>query len=209
MRTGWIGALLLAAIALSTSCAENYGATAPSSPTTTLSTTDTTPPPTTAPAATTTTQAIVTTVPPEAPSNSLTYVTEEDSVLAVIAAREDTTRFLQLVAALGDDAAFRQERGITVIVPDDTAWDAYGADEFGAVLEDPNAVALLLSQHISIGVFPIDELVATGQLTNALAEELPVIDTSGSVTIAGATVLAADLTADNGVVHLVDTVVGS
>ena len=130
-------------------------------------------------------------------------------MLAVLAAREDSTRFMQLVAALGDDAVFLQERGVTVVVPDDDAWDAYGADEFAAVLEDPNAVALVLSQHISIGVFLVDELVATGYLSNALAAELPVADTSGSVTIDGATVLAADLTADNGVVHLVDKVLGS
>ena len=70
-------------------------------------------------------------------------------------------------------------------------------------------MALLLSQHISIGEFFLDELVATGFLSNALAIELPVIDNTGSVSIGGATVLVADLTADNGVVHLVDTVLGS
>jgi uncharacterized surface protein with fasciclin (FAS1) repeats len=130
-------------------------------------------------------------------------------VLAVLSAREDTTRFMQLVDALGDDAVFRQERGVTLVVPVDSAWESYGDDEFATLLQDPNAVALLISQHLSIGEFMIDELVATGFLPNALALELPVVDASGVVTIDGATVLTADLTADNGVVHLVDTVLGA
>jgi uncharacterized surface protein with fasciclin (FAS1) repeats len=116
---------------------------------------------------------------------------------------------MQLVDALGDDAVFRQERGVTLVVPVDSAWESYGDDEFATLLQDPNAVALLISQHLSIGEFLIDELVATGFLPNALALELPVVDASGVVTIDGATVLTADLTADNGVVHLVDTVLGA
>jgi len=206
MRTGWIGALLVASAALSASCAADDGdAATPSPPTTAPSVTATTPPPTTA-SATATTQAVVTTEPPEAPSNSLTYVTQEDSVLAVVAAREDTTRFMQLVAALGDDAAFRQERGVTLIVPVDSAWEAFGADEFAEVLQDPNAVALLLSEHLAIGVFTIDELLATGGLATAMARTLPVVESDGVITIGGATVIEADLTAANGVVHLIDAV---
>lgn len=189
-------ALLIVGAALLSSCSDDDGVATPSSTTTSL------------PATTgaVTSEAVVTTPPTDPPTNSLTYVAEEDSVLAVIAARDDTTRFMQLVEALGDDAVFRQERGVTLAVPVDSAWEAYGADEFAALLEDPVAVALVLSAHLSIGTFPIDELVATGVLSNALAIGLPVVDADGSVTIGGAAVLTADLTAVNGVVHLIDTV---
>lgn len=207
MKRHCLCVLLIVGAALLTSCSDDDGAATPSSPTAVPPESMTTSPPTTN--QTVTTLAIATTPPSDAPSNSLTYVAEEDSVLAVIAARDNATRFLQLVDALGDDAAFRQERGVTLVVPVDSAWESYGDEEFAALLEDPNAVALMLSQHLSIGVFPVDELVATGFLSNALAIELPVIDATGSVTIGGATVLAADLTADNGVVHLIDMVLDS
>ena len=211
MKTGWIGALLIVATALSSCAGDDDDAALPSPPTAAPSATVTTPPSTTTPTvatvATVATQAVVTTAPAEARSNSLTYVAEEDSVLAVVGARDDTTRFMQLVAALGDDAVFRQERGLTLIVPVDSAWEAFGADEFAAVLQDPNAVALLLSEHLAIGVFNIDELLATGALATAMARTLPVVDSDGVITIGGATVIEADLTADNGVVHLIDAVI--
>lgn len=211
MKRARIGALLIVFTALFTACADDDGdAVSPSPPTAVPPASVTTPlSTTTSPMATVTTPSVVTTAPATAPSNSLTYVAEEDSVLSVVTGRDDTTRYMQLVTALGDDAVFRQERGITLIVPVDSAWESFGADGFAALLQDPNAVALLLSQHISIGVFTLDELVATGFLSNALATELPVIDTTGTVTIDEATVLAADLTAGNGVVHLVDTVLGT
>jgi uncharacterized surface protein with fasciclin (FAS1) repeats len=148
-----------------------------------------------------------TTAPGTVPTESLTYVDEADSVLAVVAARDDTTRFMELAAALGDDAVFRQERGITLLVPVDSAWDAYGDDEFAALLEDPNAVALVLSEHLAIGVFTSADLVAAGEMTNAMARALPVVETAGSITIGGATVVEPDLLADNGVAHLVDAVI--
>ena len=206
MKRNRLSALLIVGAALLSSCSDDDGAATPSSLTAVPLESTTTSPTTTTRVVTT--QAVVTTPPTDAPTNSLTYVAEEDSVLAVIAALDNTTRFMQLVEALGDDAAFRQERGVTLVVPVDSAWESYGDEEFAALLEDPNAVALVLSQHLSIGVFPIDELVATGFLSNALAIEMPVIDATGSVTIGGATVLTADLAADNGVVHLIDTVLG-
>jgi len=204
MKSRRIGSSCLLLVVLATSCA------ADGSPSTEgATTTEPSPAPSmTAPAA-----AGATAVSPPttvesttAPPNSLTYVDADDSVLAVVAARDDTTRFVQLAATLDDDV-FRQERGITLLVPVDSAWDAFGQDEFDALLADPDAVALLLSEHLAVGVFTADELTAMGGLATAMARTLPVAESDGVITIGGATVVEADLVADNGVAHLIDAVI--
>lgn len=159
---------------------------------------------------TTTTTAPVSTPPVTAaaiaPATSLSYVDEEDSVLEIIQSRNDTTRFTQLAATLDDDV-FRQARGVTVLVPVDTAWNVYGTDAFGALLDDPTAVALLVSEHLSIGAASLDELVEQGSFSNAMARALGVRADGGVITIGGAAVVVPDLVAENGVVHLVDAVI--
>lgn len=75
------------------------------------------------------------------------------------------------------------------------------------MLGDPNAVALVLSEHLAVGASLADELLAAGGLSTAMARTLPVAETNGSFTIGEAKVLEADLRAENGVVHLIDTVI--
>jgi uncharacterized surface protein with fasciclin (FAS1) repeats len=145
-------------------------------------------------------------VPATAPSPTLAYVAAEDSVLAIFRERDDTTRFVQLVEALGSDQVFQQERGVTVLVPVDSAWEAYGEDAFQALLQDRTALTLLLSEHLTVGVLSADDLVARGSFSNAMARDLPVVRDGDTITIGGAQVLVADLTASNGVVHLIDRV---
>jgi uncharacterized surface protein with fasciclin (FAS1) repeats len=56
-------------------------------------------------------------------------------------------------------------------------------------------------------VFTADELTAMGGLATAMARTLPVAESDGVITIGGATVVEADLVADNGVAHLIDAVI--
>lgn len=168
----------------------------------------TSPAPTTqapAPTTTSTTQPATTTTEP--PVVTLEYVEDERSVLAIVRDRDDTTRFAELAAALGQDDAFRQARGVTVLVPVDEAFAALGDGEFEALLADPTAIALLLSEHLAVGALSLAELVERGAFQNAMAQTLPVTDDAGTVTIGDATVVVPDLEADNGVVHLVDRVI--
>lgn len=202
-----IGATWLLLGALATACSDDGSPASESIRDVTAPTASASPPTTQAPAPAPSTSAATTVETTTAPPNSLTYVDAEASVLSVVADRNDTTRFMQLTEALGDDQVFRQERGVTLLVPVDAAWDAYGADRFDALLADPTAIALLLSEHLSIGESPMDELLASGELSTAMARTLAVVETGGAITIGGATVIESDLTADNGVVHLIDSVI--
>lgn len=156
-------------------------------------------PPTTAD--TTTAPAPTTTMAP----SPIDTVAASDSVLVSIQSRSDLTRFAQLADALGSDAVFQQARGVTVLAPNDVAWSTYDDAAWAALLDDRDAVALLISEHLSIGAASLADLIERGAFQNAMARALPVVDGEGT-RIGGALVLAADLTADNGVVHVIDSV---
>jgi hypothetical protein len=72
----------------------------------------------------------------------LATVPEQDSVFAVVQARDDLSKFAELLVAIDAPAVFQQARGLTLLAPNDAAWDAYGAEAFQALLDDPTAAIL-------------------------------------------------------------------
>jgi uncharacterized surface protein with fasciclin (FAS1) repeats len=57
---------------------------------------------------------------------------------------------------------------------------------------------------MAIGTHSLTAVSATGVFTNALAQELPVTRSDGLTTIGSARVEVPDLSATNGVIHIVD-----
>ena len=131
-------------------------------------------------------------------------VDESASVLAVIAEHPDLTTFATLVDAYGQEQVFTQARGVTLVVPDDEAFASLGADRVEQLSTDRDAFTLFLSDHMSIGGLALDELVGGGGFTNAMARSFPVSDDGTTVTIGDASIVEADLVAENGVIHIVD-----
>lgn len=145
----------------------------------------------------------------EGPGRPLDTVAVEDSVLAVIRDRDDLTTFAAAADALGTPGVFTQERGVTVLAPNDDAFAALGEEGLDAILEDPAALATLVSDHLAVGANTTETLVAGDGFANASAETLTVEVDGETITVGGATIVDADLMADNGVVHIVDAVVVS
>ncbi len=144
----------------------------------------------------------------EAPTPTvLATVPEQDSVFAVVQARDDLSKFAELLVAIDAPAVFQQARGLTLLAPNDAAWDAYGAEAFQALLDDPTAASLVLSEHLMVGSLDLESLVAAGGFANAMARTLPVTETGGKVTVGGAEVVEGDLSASNGEVHVIDAVI--
>lgn len=151
---------------------------------------------------TATTAPATTTEPPVIPT-----VPEDNSVLGLIRLRPDLTRFTELADAIGDAAPFQQARGVTLLAPTDDAFAAaYDDAAWAALLADVDAVTFVLSEHLSIGGQTLADLIAAGRFENASAQELPVV-AGPPVGIGPATVVEGDLTADNGIVHVIDAVI--
>jgi len=134
----------------------------------------------------------------------LAMVEEADSVLAVIAEHPNLTAFAALVDAYPHREVFTQARGITLVVPDDAAMAKIDEGTYDNLLTDPDAFTVFLSAHMSIGTQLQDSLVGGGAFTSALADSVPTAEGENGTTIGDATIVQADLTAENGVVHIVD-----
>lgn len=109
-----------------------------------------------------------------------------------------------LVDTLSGDGPF------TVFAPTDDAFAALPPEVLQELLEPENVDQLteVLGAHVVIGIVTANELEDGTALTTITGDTLPVsIDADGIVTIAGSTVLVPDVMADNGVVHVIDTVI--
>lgn len=134
----------------------------------------------------------------------------EPTVFDVLAAREDLTTLRTLIklAGLQDDLA-AEEGTFTLFAPTNTAFAALPENTVGLLRlpENRGQLAELLQYHA------LPEVVATADMAAGPMEKMslanvPVqLDGTGSVVLVGEAVLVrGDLTAANGVVHVIDTV---
>jgi uncharacterized surface protein with fasciclin (FAS1) repeats len=172
--------------------------------TTTIPPTTTTTAPTTTP--TTTTPPTTTTVPP---TTSVPAVTVPPggatTVLDIVNASPDLSRLANLIVAsgLGDQLAGMEN--ITLLAPSDEAIDLLLASPGGQELvDDPARLQALLLRHVIDQPLTADELFALDTVTT-LSGDVLVIDPEAT-TIDGAMLPVVDVTADNGILHVVDTV---
>jgi len=134
------------------------------------------------------------TVPTDAPDSSNTIV---DVAVA-------DGRFTTLVSAAqrtGLDALLGSEGPFTVFAPTDDAFEALGVDL--STLSD-DELRGILSYHAIVGA----EVRSTEipRTADSAADLTLVFDTADGVMVNDATVTAADIEADNGIIHVIDTV---
>lgn len=159
---------------------------------------ETTEPATTEPATTepATTEPAPETTQPEAVFGSIIDVAEEAG---------DFTILLTAVEAAGLTETL-STRDYTVLAPTDEAFEALGQDTIDAVLADTEALTELLLNH----VLPLPQTAdQIGIFSNVLAvggASWDIDATGDQLRIGQATVIAADVQADNGYIQVIDTV---
>jgi uncharacterized surface protein with fasciclin (FAS1) repeats len=97
----------------------------------------------------------------------------------------------------------------TVFAPTDAAFAKLPAGTVEALLADPAALRQVLLYHVVPGKVMAADVVKAGRAYPATAQgqTLMVRVDGGVVRVDGATVVAADVMASNGVIHVIDTVV--
>jgi uncharacterized surface protein with fasciclin (FAS1) repeats len=119
--------------------------------------------------------------------------------------------FKTLVTALkaADLVGALQGKGpFTVFAPTDAAFAKLPAGTVDALLKDPKKLAAILTYHVVPGkVMAEDVIKAGGAEPNTLeGQALDIQVRDGKVYVNGAQVTTADVTASNGVIHVIDTV---
>jgi uncharacterized surface protein with fasciclin (FAS1) repeats len=116
---------------------------------------------------------------------------------------------LKAVEAAGLVEVLRGEGPFTVFAPTDAAFAKLPAGVLEGLLADPERLAAVLTYHVVPGRVMAADVVRSGQLEPASVqgERLRIVVRGGSVYVDGATVIATDVMASNGVIHVIDTVV--
>jgi uncharacterized surface protein with fasciclin (FAS1) repeats len=110
-----------------------------------------------------------------------------------------------IAAELADDLS--GDGPFTVFAPTDAAFAALPAGVLDGLLADPTgALAQVLLYHVVSGEALSNSLTNGQTITTLQGQDVTVSITGGNVFINNAQVIMADITADNGVVHVIDAV---
>ena len=116
--------------------------------------------------------------------------------------------FKTLATALGAAGLVETLKGkgpFTVFAPTDEAFAKIPKADLDALLKDKAKLTAVLTYHVVAGkVMAAD--VKAGKVKTVQGSELT-ITTAGGVQVDGAKVVKTDIVADNGVIHVIDTVV--
>ena len=140
------------------------------------------------------------------------------STLALTAAAAQAKDIVDTAVAAGDFktlAAALEKAGLidtlkgkgpfTVFAPTDAAFAKVPKKDLDALLADKSRLASVLTYHVVPGSVMAKDVKA-GKVKTVQGSDLT-LSTSGGVKVDGANVVKTDIVADNGVIHVIDSVV--
>jgi len=116
------------------------------------------------------------------------------------------TTLARAIEAAGLFETLSQPGPFTVFAPNDLAFAQFTEDELNAILNDRTLLRSILTYHVVPGSLKASDVVNSSSLPTVNGKSLTVAIRDGEVFINDARVLATDVTAANGVVHVIDTV---
>ncbi|WP_008317806.1 fasciclin domain-containing protein [Leptolyngbya sp. PCC 6406] len=121
----------------------------------------------------------------------------------------NTEGFSTLVAAVqaaGLVEALQSPGPFTVFAPNDAAFAKLPPGTVQTLVQNPPQLARILKFHVASGKYTQADLVALGQVESLEGATIP-IRQGDTFEVKNATVLAADIEAENGIIHVLDTVI--
>lgn len=98
------------------------------------------------------------------------------------------------------------EGPFTVFAPNDEAFAKIPQEQLDALLADKDALTAVLTYHVIPGKVMAADVAGLEEATSVQGATIA-IDTSDGVKVNDATVVATDIEASNGVIHVIDTVI--
>ena len=137
-------------------------------------------------------------------------VTESATIVDLVIATPELSTLVEVVSAAGLVDILATEGPFTVFAPTNEAFASVPEATLTELLQPENLELLqtVLANHVVAGAVRAEELVNGMTISTLAGEDLLVaIADDGTVTIGGATVVTPNVDADNGIVHIIDTVI--
>ena len=129
-----------------------------------------------------------------------------DTIVDVAVGAGDFTTLVAAVEAAGLVETLSGEGPFTVFAPTDAAFAALPEGTVEALLEDIDTLTAILTYHVVPGAVMSTDL-SDGMMAATVNGLEVTIGVGETVTVDGATVIAADIEASNGVIHVIDAVI--
>jgi uncharacterized surface protein with fasciclin (FAS1) repeats len=145
--------------------------------------------------------------PVETPAEDEAPADELGTIVDVAIAAGDFSTLVAAVQAAGLVDTLSSEGPFTVFAPTDAAFAALpeGVLEKLLLPENLDVLVSILTYHVVSGTVLAAD-VAAGQVATVQGEDIT-LATEGGVTVNGANVVAVDVLASNGVIHVIDAVI--
>ena len=144
-----------------------------------------------------------------APATAAPAATASGTLIAVAKADPELSTFVKLATAAGLDTTLGGNGPLTVLAPSNAAFAKLPAEQLADLSKPENAAQLqqVLLYHVIPASAPSSAIKGTkGDVPSATPSTLSIDGTGDSLKVNGATVTRADVTASNGLIHVVDTV---
>jgi len=133
---------------------------------------------------------------------------EVGTIVEVAAGNPDFSTLVAAVEAAGLVDTLSGEGPFTVFAPTNEAFDALPEGLVEALLlpENVDALTAVLTYHVVPAEVP-SSAVESGPVTMVQGEDAEIVADGDTLTIAGANIIATDVAASNGVIHVIDAVI--
>ncbi|MBI4781556.1 MAG: fasciclin domain-containing protein [Oscillatoriophycideae cyanobacterium NC_groundwater_1537_Pr4_S-0.65um_50_18] len=133
--------------------------------------------------------------------------TRSQSLGQVVSGNADFSTLDAAIKAAGLEGAFEGNEPITVFAPTNEAFAELPPEALRQLLLPENRQALrqILTYHVVQGNLT-SNAIQPGDVNTAEGSDVSIANTSGTVTVSGATVTQADIVTRNGVIHAIDKV---
>ena len=131
---------------------------------------------------------------------------KKDIVDTAVAAGDFST-LVTAVKAAGLVETLKGEGPFTVFAPTDAAFAKVPTDTLNALLADKAALANVLTYHVVAGNVMAADVVKLTSAVTVQGQAVSIEVKDGKVYVDGAQVVATDIKASNGVIHVIDAVI--
>ena len=132
---------------------------------------------------------------------------QQGDIVEVATAAGDFNTLLAAVAAADLVETLESEGPFTVFAPTDEAFAQIPADQLSALLADKEALTQVLLYHVVPGKVEAAQVVELSSAQTAAGQNVTIQVVDGGVKVDGANVVATDIAASNGVIHVIDQVI--
>jgi len=131
-----------------------------------------------------------------------------EETIVDVAVANDFNTLVAAVQAAGLVETLQGDGPFTVFAPTDEAFAALPEGTLEGLLEDPEALAEILTYHVVSGSVLAEDVVGLDAATSVQGGDISIEVVDGGVVLNGSSnVIATDVKASNGVVHVIDQVI--